>query len=1134
MRTSLVFALLCSFTLVSGLATLGCGRSDEPVDLPDGDGDAGGDDDLGGDNHCGNKIADNGEQCDDGNATKGDGCEPDCTWSCMVDAKCDDGDPCSGVETCSDHVCKKGEPIADGAMCGDKKVCKAGVCGDVTCGDTFVSDPEECDDGNATPGDGCEPDCRFTCLAADPMRACVPVDPCAGAGTCDAQTHTCTPGTPLADKTPCGKNPDKFCVGGVCVSALCGNGMTEPGEDCDDGNKVPGDGCEDACRWSCANAVNDCKQSPPACQAWACSMAHTCSPVADALQDGKVCGNNLICKGGACIALGAVCGNGVKEPGEACDFGAGNGANTGCEKLCKLSCAKQPDSCTDGNPCNGLETCGDVTINGQVGAKCSPGVPAANGTACGAKAICLGGLCKPSACGDGFLDLAAAEQCDLGAGNGPGTGCEQTCKFSCQNPVTDCLKAAPACQLWSCDANHICAGIADAAKNGQTCGVNLVCKAGACVAPGAVCGNGVKDPGEACDFGNANGVGAGCEKTCIFSCTKAPDSCSDGNPCNGTETCGNVTVGNQVGQKCSAGVALANGTACGNGAICLAGACKASACGDGFIDKLTGEVCDFGVANGPNAGCEKNCKLSCTAMPNSCSDGNPCNGTESCGAVVVGGQSGAKCSPGVALVDGTVCGVGQICLVAVCKASACGDGFLDKGAAEQCDFGAGNGVATGCEKTCKFSCTILPNSCPDMNACNGTETCGAVVVGGKSGQKCSAGVAVPDGAACGAGNICLGATCKLSVCGDGYIDLAKEQCEPPSTMTCNATCQKIVVVCGNGIREGSEQCDDSNKVALDGCDPTCKFEQDHRVNWLKMQFGVDAYCTANALGQAMVSGIAQSQLQGSLDTNIQDGSVSILFAMLGLDDLSGTNDPVVSIGAVNGGPIRPMGSPAYDGTADLDWWYMADAMSIDANRSPTAKLNGVIAAKTLTAGPGNITLTLALGAGPAPLKVTNTRVTASIGAVSTPKVSAGLPPGHLAAEHLDPLLQSYATTGQPNANGAAKLCGNITAFSLSKVPLPASVVQLCTAYTVNNSILDLLVNGCTFIVQMVKSTQPDKEDPTIAPVGAGPPYALTSSPQRVVNACKDKNGAVVDLTMCLNDAAYSSFFKFTTDRVIIK
>jgi len=62
------------------------------------------------------------------------------------------------------------------------------------------------------------------------------------------------------------------------------------------------------------------------------------------------------------------------------------------------------------------------------------------------------------------------------------------------------------------------------------------------------------------------------------------------------------------------------------------------------------------------------------------------------------------------------------------------------------------------------------DTCPDANACNGTEVCNAVMVNGKPGQKCAAGTPLANGASCGAGNICLSQMCKVSTCGDGYID----------------------------------------------------------------------------------------------------------------------------------------------------------------------------------------------------------------------------------------------------------------------------------------------------------------------------------------------------------------------------
>jgi cysteine-rich repeat protein len=71
------------------------------------------------------------------------------------------------------------------------------------------------------------------------------------------------------------------------------------------------------------------------------------------------------------------------------------------------------------------------------------------------------------------------------------------------------------------------------------------------------------------------------------------------------------------------------------------------------------------------------------------------------------------------------------------------------------------------------------------------------------------------------------------ICGNGVME-AGEHCDDGNTVTgdgCTATCEceeEIVVpppppppVCGNGVMEGAEGCDDGNDIAGDGCSPTC-------------------------------------------------------------------------------------------------------------------------------------------------------------------------------------------------------------------------------------------------------------------------------------------------------------------------
>lgn len=340
-------------------------------------------------------------------------------------------------------------------------------------------------------------------------------------------------------------------------------------------------------------------------------------------------------------------------------------------------------------------------------------------------------------------------------------------------------------------------------------------------------------------------------------------------------------------------------------------------------------------------------------------------------------------------------------------------------------------------------------------------------------------------------------------------------------------------VCGNSVREGAEQCDDGNLVKLDGCDHLCRFEQVQRAIWFKMQFATDAVCTRNQLGSAFIGGLARTGLQNVLDTAISDGSISIILASPGISDLSGTNEAPFQLGFLSGDPETRGGTLPYNGSNDLDWWYLLDPATLTPARDPLHSLPASITSHALSAGPGVVALPLFPG-GPL-MRVVSTQYTITTGASSTPLVSsAGDPPGHLASEHLDPALTSYGTCGTPTVAGAGRLCGDAVALSLSQTPIDPTFVSSCTnGYTLANSMLDLLVTGCNTIIGLqVRSTQPDRSDPDAPPAGAGAPYTLVANAQRVVTSCRDRLNATVDLNTCLNAAAYSTFVKIATDRVI--
>ncbi len=165
---------------------------------------------------CGDKVAQVWEGCDDGNVKAHDGCEPDCTAS--PDS---DGD---GVHDYADNcpaVSNPGQEDADGDKVGD-------ACDAAFCGNGVTEDPEECDDKNKTPGDGCENDCKAS-VDTDLDGLFDSVDNCPAVSN---------PGQEDADG-------DK--VGDACDPPECGNGVTEGEEGCDDHNTASGDGCSAAC-----------------------------------------------------------------------------------------------------------------------------------------------------------------------------------------------------------------------------------------------------------------------------------------------------------------------------------------------------------------------------------------------------------------------------------------------------------------------------------------------------------------------------------------------------------------------------------------------------------------------------------------------------------------------------------------------------------------------------------------------------------------------------------------------------------------------------------------------------------------------------------------------------------------------
>ncbi len=216
---------------------------------------------------CGDSFVDSGagEECDDGNGTPRDGCEPiTCKFSCKAPSDCDDKNECTVGETCSTttHACVAGTAAPKGSPCkldgGAPGSCNGVLCAKAGCGNKIVEATlgEECDDGNLDDTDGCRSDCKYTCHND---AECDDKNACTGTEKCDLSKHTCSKGTPLVcdDKNPC--TDDKCDVTKGCVSTVIdmdGDGFapssTGCGKDCNDGDPAINPKAAEAC-----NGIDD-------------------------------------------------------------------------------------------------------------------------------------------------------------------------------------------------------------------------------------------------------------------------------------------------------------------------------------------------------------------------------------------------------------------------------------------------------------------------------------------------------------------------------------------------------------------------------------------------------------------------------------------------------------------------------------------------------------------------------------------------------------------------------------------------------------------------------------------------------------------------------------------------------------
>ena len=551
---------------------------------------------------------------------------------------------------------------------------------------------------------------------------------------------------------------------------VCGNGELEPGEFCDDGNTADDDGCSGDCTavdpdYDCS-AVGETCEKVVICGDGVLQGDEACDDKNTEDGDGCAADCSAVEDGWACVRPGqpcvavSVCGNGVRERGEACDDGQTPPAgNDGCDAQCQIEAGYY---CPNPGASCVQQVCGDGV---RTPAEACDDHNTASNDGCSSTCVVEDGWhcnsvgCKPE-CGDGLL--RGTEECDDNNATG-GDGCSTGCK---EEPFFTCTQASP-----------------------SVCSSSIAC------------GNNKVEPGEVCDPPGQNGCKAGCKS---FNPDTANPAVCGNSVIEDTETCDPPAVGN----GCSAACKVENGWTCPQAGVCFAN----PACGDSVVQ--AGEGCDPpAVGNGCSAACKVEGGWTCVGLgPSTCV--KPVCGN---GVIDPGEQCDDKTN--TATQDGCsacVIGTGWSCPTpgAVCIPK-CGDGI--KVGTEQCDDGPANRASgDGCNAGCKLEVGF---SCPTVNA-----KCVAAVCGDKSvdtGEGCD------DGGLCFGGSVagtactkdanCTGGGLCKTVAGDG----CGPTCQPEPTVTVGPT-PTVNVFCGDGLKTGTEVCDDGNTTDGDGCQGDCK------------------------------------------------------------------------------------------------------------------------------------------------------------------------------------------------------------------------------------------------------------------------------------------------------------------------